>query len=467
MNSIQHAGAGQGAVALKPSRVTRTLAPRVADLRLSAALTASAREEFWARPGTTKSAGARTTPFQYPAMMVSEMQGTLLEAVRQTRSGTPLTYDPFVGSGATMVEAMRLGLPYAGSDINPLAILIAKVRSAEAASPRLFEAIDRVCAAALALRREVRPPDEQWCQRWFREDVALDLAALRAAISLESRLVTRRLLWVALAEVVRLCGNFRISTPKLQSRPAPDLLREINAIERFRRSAEGSAHQAKAFAKELSQAGVRKRGKYLPGLTLSLGDSRFVDPVGERLADIVLASPPYGDNRTTMPYGQACYLPLKWIDTDDIGESIQPGLLDAIGTLDTRSLGGSRRYDSVLLGEAVDRSPALAGVLAKKLTPDGRKRISSFFADMNNAVAAILDRCVSDAHVVLTLGDRTVSGYEVPTTQIVEDLFVSRDTQVLTRIQRPLPRQKRLALKNQYSSTIRIETVLVMRRLRS
>lgn len=440
---------------------------RVSDKRLARSLAHSARNEFWGSLGTTKSAGAQATPFQYPAMMVSEMQGTLLEAVRQGHGGTPLTYDPFVGSGATMVEAMRLGLPYAGSDINPLAILIAKVRSAEAASPRLPEVIDRVCNVAASVRPEASPPEGEWCQRWFREDVAIDLAALRIAIGLEPRVTTRRLLWVAMAEAVRLCGNFRISTPKLQTRPTADLEREIDVVGRFRRAAEASAAQAGLFAREQSDAGVRKRGQYLPGLSLSLGDSRVVDPLEGRLADIVLSSPPYGDNRTTMPYGQASYLPLKWIDTDDIGDSIETGLLDAVRTLDTRSLGGSLRYDGARVERVAQCSPALAAVLGRDLAPEGRKRVSSFFADLDAAVDRIVDRCADSAHIVLTLGDRTVSGCDVPTTQIVEELFTSRGARVLARVQRPLPRQKRLALKNRYASTIRVETVLVMRLLRA
>ena len=444
--------------------MTTTFVRETTDDRLSEALSASARQRFWARPSTTKSAGARTTPFQYPAMMVSEMQGTLLEAVCAERAAAPLTYDPFLGSGATMVEAMRLGLPFAGSDINPLAILIAKVRSGEAGRPGLERRIDEICNRALALRAEAEPPDEHWCSQWFRRDVARDLAAIGLAIRSESRVAVRRLLWISLAEVVRGAGNFRISTPKLQMRPAGELGREIDAIERFRQGAAGAALQACRFASSLARRGLLGRGQYLPGLNLALGDSRLSDPLKGRRAEVVLSSPPYGDNRTTMPYGQASYLPLKWIDTEDIGEQIDPRLLAAIGTLDTRSLGGSRRFDSSRVAEAAAHSPALASVLAAELTDDGRKRVSSFFADMDSAIAATLERCADDAHIVLTLGDRTVSGVHVPTTKIIEELFTARSTYVVTRIQRPLPRQKRLALKNQYSTTIRVETVLVMKR---
>jgi putative DNA methylase len=38
----------------------------------------------------------------------------------------PVVFDPFAGSGSTLVEAQRLGLPVVGSDYNPIAALIAR-----------------------------------------------------------------------------------------------------------------------------------------------------------------------------------------------------------------------------------------------------------------------------------------------------------------------------------------------------
>ena len=39
----------------------------------------------------------------------------------------PTVYDPFCGGGSTLVEAQRLGLPAAGSDLNPVPVLITRV----------------------------------------------------------------------------------------------------------------------------------------------------------------------------------------------------------------------------------------------------------------------------------------------------------------------------------------------------
>ena len=44
-----------------------------------------------------------------------------------TGGNPPTVYDPFCGGGSTLVEAQRLGLPAAGSDLNPVPVLITRV----------------------------------------------------------------------------------------------------------------------------------------------------------------------------------------------------------------------------------------------------------------------------------------------------------------------------------------------------
>lgn len=44
-----------------------------------------------------------------------------------TGDDPPTVYDPFCGGGSTLVEAQRLGLPAAGSDLNPVPVLITRV----------------------------------------------------------------------------------------------------------------------------------------------------------------------------------------------------------------------------------------------------------------------------------------------------------------------------------------------------
>lgn len=58
------------------------------------------------------------------AEVLAEAQAIIHEA---TGGDLPTVYDPFCGGGSTLVEAQRLGLPTAGSDLNPVPVLITRV----------------------------------------------------------------------------------------------------------------------------------------------------------------------------------------------------------------------------------------------------------------------------------------------------------------------------------------------------
>lgn len=55
---------------------------------------------------------------------LAEARAVLAEA---TGGDPPTVFDPFCGGGSTLVEAQRLGLPAAGSDLNPVPVLITRV----------------------------------------------------------------------------------------------------------------------------------------------------------------------------------------------------------------------------------------------------------------------------------------------------------------------------------------------------
>src|SRR5258708_40165961 len=84
--------------------------------------------EYWAFRGNSKRGHAHAF-FQYPAMMVPQMQGELIRAVAEVKPGLNSAFDPYVGSGTTLTESMLQGLRFTGWDINPLAALLCIAKS--------------------------------------------------------------------------------------------------------------------------------------------------------------------------------------------------------------------------------------------------------------------------------------------------------------------------------------------------
>ena len=171
--------------------------------------------DFWDFDGGQGRTGGHAF-FQYPAMMVPELQRTLLEDLKSVDPSISLVYDPFMGSGTVMLECLRLGLDFYGSDINPMAVLLTYVKAHPPASGRAAELVKATVEDAK--ERKSAPRHEfLYRDKWFTESVGEGLDRLRASIKSVPDRDDRRFLWVCLAETVRLISNSRTSTVKLHT----------------------------------------------------------------------------------------------------------------------------------------------------------------------------------------------------------------------------------------------------------
>lgn len=396
--------------------------------------------------------------FQYPAMMVPELQGTLLDALLLTAPDTKLVYDPFLGSGTVLLEALYRGLSFFGADINPMATLLSRVKAEPPQGAEASAAVTRVVDRAKRLQRgNVHTFANS--DKWFTDDVAHELSRLRRSIVIEDDAVTRRFLWVCLAETVRLVSNSRTSTFKLHVYSAEDMSkRKPQALEMFTAIGEANATRAAEHWQMLRQPHGSSsvsiiRGSVLDEATIPLR------------ADALMTSPPYGDNETTVPYGQHSYLPLQWIAPEDLGDDFDPDLLRSTHRLDTASLGGSIRH--ALEPNERERlttlSPALRAFLAGiEASPPLLKKVLAFTRDYERALRRATAPLKHGGFSFWTLGQRRVGGLTLPLVQMTaEFLAVSGHTEVTT-ITRQLPRSRRMPVRNKLGATMATEHVLVM-----
>ena len=94
----------------------------------------------------------------YPGRFHPFLVSKVLAAVAQPGQ---LVFDPFMGGGTTLVEAMRIGLPTLGNDLNPVAHLVARerTRTRTADEARILEAeFGRIAAQVEGLAKEKNPP---------------------------------------------------------------------------------------------------------------------------------------------------------------------------------------------------------------------------------------------------------------------------------------------------------------------
>lgn len=405
---------------------------------------------------------------QYPAMMVPAMQAELMGVVADADGSVTRVLDPFAGSGTTLVECMRLGMSFAGQDINPLAVLFCRTKAGPFRTDGLETAVKDVVKRAGADRGRTVESDFPGLEKWFCPKAITELSRIRRAIRRVDDTWCRRVLWTCLAETVRRTSNSRTSTFKLHIRRADDLeLRDVQPLATFAVIASDITQRLRDEAATLQRAGhLTVDGRYRGEVNVQLGDSaKVISSDGDRY-DLVVTSPPYGDNTTTVPYGQYSYLPLQWIDLRDIDENADSALLRSTYEIDRRSLGGSKKNAVQEAEQLLNLSPSLERTLSRLegLPPDRAGRVAAFCRDLDRSLRSVVTALRSSAYMIWTIGNRRVGGKPVPTDAILKELLTAKGVELVTRIERQIP-SKRMATRTATAKTMRGEAILVFRKV--
>lgn len=210
----------------------------------------------------------------YPAKFVAELPRALLEALPVPDGTTVL--DPYCGSGTTLVECQRLGLPSIGIDLNPIACLMSRVKTA-ALALGLPEAGKAVLDSALSIKSPPIPSIPN-LDHWFLKPVQRALGALTVAIA-DAPALHRDPLRLALSSII-----VRVSNQDSDTRYAA-VAKNVTAADVF----SGFDRAVKRLSEVLeSRMYPYPEAKVLEADTLNLDPKQINDKVG-----LVITSPPY------------------------------------------------------------------------------------------------------------------------------------------------------------------------------
>jgi tRNA G10 N-methylase Trm11 len=420
-------------------------------------------DSYWSFKGRSKRQHSHAL-IQYPAMMVPQMQGELIDAIRSFDLEIKTVFDPFVGSGTTMVESMVRGLDFVGHDINPLAILACEVKSGPLYVDKLDEKIESLLRTIKQHKATEVAVNFKGIDKWFLNEVQLELSSIYLAIKTEPSRWARKIFWLALSNTVRSTCNSRSSTYKLHIKSDEQIEKIGSAKDIFKKNLLKSFENIKAQKEMLSEKGFLKRAKSVSNVQIKNVDAKLRKKSKQKF-DLLISSPPYGDNATTVPYGQFSFLPLQWIDLSDINENIDLSVLNYQTGIDSSSLGGSLKESEDKRKMLANRSPSLEECIEKisKVSPDNIKKLISFIYDLDLALKNAIDELRKNAYMVWTLGNRRISDIEVPLDKIMRELLESIGCSYVYEIERTIL-SKRMASRNQIASTMGKESVLIMRR---
>ena len=351
---------------------------------------------------------------QYPARMHPHIAKKVIE---KFASENKVVLDPFMGSGGVLVESMIHGNNAIGIDVNPLAVLIAKVKTTPLKVSELELEFNKIMTKS---KRDIEKgktydnkPKDFDLEFWFKDDVVNKLSILKKHITnLDTSDDVSNFFKVCFSSTARKASNQRNGIYKIYRMNKEKLPSfKPNTFEIFEKTCRTNIDQMELFSHEMKG----KKVKSYPIFGNTANVEEYFKKIGDKVledgkAHLVVTSPPYGDHQTTVAYGQFSKHPGLWLD---FPKSELMGI-DKVG------LGGSkkthaRQFDSPLLDSIISEVGKNDIVRADD--------VEAFFHDLDVCLEKITNVLKEgDSHCCFVVANRTVRRVRIPMDKIIVEL---------------------------------------------
>lgn len=382
----------------------------------------------------------------YPAKLLAYIPIALLSS--SLLGNDDVVLDCFAGTGTVLLESIAHKFsPRSafGAEINPLARLIAKVKTTPLNVKRLKELSRSILERAHG-KMEVELPEFENRDFWFRKSAQNGLGKLRTAIDeLECTQAERDFFRVCLSAIVRDMSRAdpKIAPPvvmradnfegqvKKEVAEAIHRKQRFDALVLFKRRVAMNIKRMEDLVKEIGlqpkakaeiiwhDATSLRKGKYLEGGRISDKNSRSL----ARKIGLVLTSPPY---MSAQKYVRTTKLEISWLGLADD---------DQIRKLDRATIGSER------VSYAKDKELRLTGnkradTLLKrvfKANPYRATMAANYFLDMKMSIAKIYEVLKPGKHAVLVIGNNEING-EVARNDLILSEIAQDEGRFTTRV---------------------------------
>ena len=366
----------------------------------------------------------------YPAMLVPQIAG---ELISEYGKRAELLFDPFCGTGTTLVEANLKGINAIGSDLNPLARLISRTKTTAIRQQTLDLYLKDFYEYLFDFRFGFSKKDSVVAPKfpninfWFSRNVIADLAVIKNYINNLKEEPIKDFFKVALSQTIRESSWTRKNEFKLYKMDSeklktfkPDVFSIFETV--LARNRNGLLDFSKQkISKVFSEVYDFNTVSGIPSNIIS-----------SQSVNIVITSPPYGDSQTTVAYGQFSRLANQWLDCEDANN------------LDSKLMGGRKAelietFSSPTLDRSISR--------LKNLDMGRCKDVVSFYKDYRRSIintAKVIKRKGIACYVV---SNRCVKGITLKTDRITQDFFEQLGFNHIETIERKIS-NKRMPRKN-------------------
>jgi hypothetical protein len=333
--------------------------------------------------------------------------------------------DPFMGSGTTPISAVMMDRRGYGYDINPYAVLIASARASmfkidPTSTDRVLREVHQALSRTDELVVPIPPLVGAIRQRYNKHAFAAMCALAHILNDIQAPVGLDAVLSLCLAETGRYSANIKHSENKTNAMPAEQQAKfSPRPLETFMKL-------LTTYLEILSVAHQRyaARGHRFNELVIGQNDLMKYDPGTLPVAGLIVTSPPYGDSKTTVGYGDFSSIGLRWLNQDPTG-------------LDSTMIGGFARA----------QYRADIAEFAKAVPEKSRGKVGAFLTDLATCVDHMLGMTKVDGHIAIVIGDRTTGGVKVPTSVVIETLATAGGAVLVDKTKRTL-QKKRSSPKN-------------------
>lgn len=315
--------------------------------------------------------------------------------------------DPYMGSGTTLVEAAIKGINSVGIDINPLARFIAEVKTTKFSIKAIEESfkyiLEKINNFDINDWKYVETDFDHITKHdyWYSKENLIKLKYLSSIINSLEIVETKPFFNLALAEIIRDVSftrngefkRYRIDAEKIPTyNPNPFTL----IVDKVKRNMDG----LNDFLKDASK------------FTVNISDCNSVDKIPSSLlaknsVDMVVTSPPYGDSRTTVAYGQFSRWASEWFkfpNAKNIDRTLMGGIPKKIESIDTLALAKELE-------------------LIKQSDVKRYYEVVTFLDEYAQSIKNVADVVRQGGRVCYVVGNRTVKEVQIPLDYFTAEMF--------------------------------------------
>ncbi len=386
----------------------------------------------------------------YPAMFIPQVARRLLENFSQ--AGETIC-DIFCGSGSALVESKLLDRNAYGIDLNPFAIFLAKAKTTPINPSKLTNEYFKLLSEIEKIKkRETKKPIFNNIDFWFKEKIIIQLAKIKKAILKIEDENIRNYFMVSFSETVRLSSNTKNGEFKLV-RIKKEKLENYNpdVLGIFKKKTEINIKGMTDFYKDANKKAWTK---------IIYGDSSKDNGIKANSIDCIITSPPYGDSRTTVAYGQFSRLSAQWIDIFEDPNKASGVDNELLGGKATKTL--EYTLNSKYLKDSLNK--------IAKIDEKRAKDVLSFYIGLNDCLKQAYKMLKPKKYFCLVVGNRLVKQVRIPTDFIIAELSEKIGFSCEDVFVRNIP-GKRMPIKNSPTNivgaleeTMNKESVVVLRK---